>query len=100
VKVLAKPIGGPYEGWTFEAITSQQADDDLAWTYCGLLYLYDHINVYLASPNKNNGQDGGRAFCIGMTNNLFVQWPVLLVRWASVNSSSWQEACSLSFLTF
>ena len=66
VKVLVKPIRGPYQGWIFEAGTSQQADDDLPWLYCGILYAYDVSQVYLSVPvMSNSNYTIGKAFCIG-----------------------------------
>ncbi|KAK2160771.1 hypothetical protein LSH36_127g11019 [Paralvinella palmiformis] len=64
VKVIVKPKRGPYGGWLFEAGSSQQADDDLPWLYCGILYAYNVTHVMLFAPNVNNNNQGGRAFCI------------------------------------
>jgi len=65
--VIVTPTRGPYEGWMFEAGSSQQADDDLHWLYCGILYIYDVDYVYLFAPVQSNANTTmGKAFCIGM----------------------------------
>ncbi|KAK2160765.1 hypothetical protein LSH36_127g10002 [Paralvinella palmiformis] len=68
VKVLVKPLAGPYAEWLFEASTSQQADDDIPWLYCGLLYTYNISHVRLFAPKKNTQYKGGRAFCMEAPN--------------------------------
>ena len=44
------------------------ADDDISWLYCGIIYAYNLTHVLLLAPNEENGQTGGRAFCIGEGN--------------------------------
>ncbi|KAK2141420.1 hypothetical protein LSH36_1104g00007 [Paralvinella palmiformis] len=64
VKVMVKPLNGPYKDWMFEAGSSQQADDDLEWLYCGIIYAYNVTHVNLFAPRSNGRGEGGRAFCI------------------------------------
>ena len=70
VKVVVRPSAGVYTDWIFEAGTSQQADDDAAWLYCGVLYTYNVTHVQLFAPKRDTGNDGGRAFCIGTEKRL------------------------------
>ena len=63
--MLVTPIRGLYQGWIFEAGTSEQADDDLPWLYCGILYAYDVTHIFLLAPNNKTDYSGGRAFCVG-----------------------------------
>ena len=70
--MIVTPTSQPYSGWLFEAGSSQQADDDYPWLYCGILYIYDVSSVYLFAPVRSNDfNDTGKAFCIGTSIGVF-----------------------------
>jgi len=70
---MVKPLNGPYKDWMFEAGSSQQADDDLEWLYCGIIYAYNVTHVNLFAPRSNGRGEGGRAFCIGIDKGIDIR---------------------------
>ena len=71
---MIKPEEGLDKDWVFEAGSSQQADDDLPWLYCGIIYNYNETHVVLNAPHNNNQFSSGRAFCLAKNKIKFYRY--------------------------
>ena len=69
---MIKPEERLDKDWVFEAGSSQQADDDLPWLYCGIIYNYNETHEVLNAPHENNQFSSGRAFCLGKNKIKFL----------------------------
>lgn len=76
-KALVRPLSGANSGFSFEAIGSAQADDDINVTYYGVVFVYNSTHSRLGAPtgiisSRFQSSDAGRIFCAGLSVLLFV----------------------------
>jgi hypothetical protein len=65
VKVLIRAIDGPNQGFIFEGQGMAQSDDDIEPTgYGGVVFAYNHQEVKLWAPDRNNQSNYGRIIFI------------------------------------